>query len=177
MPTIPGRVRVGIAALVLSAGGLVGLVLSENYTDRAVIPVKGDVPTIGFGTTEGVKMGDTITPPKALERALRDVGKFEAALKRCVTVPLHQHEYDAYVELSYNIGSGLFCSSTLVREVNAQRYESGCRHIEDFVCGPATEETRAKPGEKCYTTTKPLRVLRGLENRRARERAKCEGRA
>ncbi len=73
--------------------------LHEGYTDRAVIPVKGDVPTIGFGTTTGVKLGDTTTPPKALARALTDVQQFEGALKQCVTVPLAQHEYDALVEL------------------------------------------------------------------------------
>ena len=54
------------AALTLSAAALVGIVLHEGYTDRAVIPVKGDVPTIGFGTTSGVKIGDTTTPTKAL---------------------------------------------------------------------------------------------------------------
>ena len=59
-----------VAALTLSAAALVGIVLHEGYTDRAVIPVKGDVPTIGFGTTSGVKLGDTTTPPKALARAL-----------------------------------------------------------------------------------------------------------
>ena len=53
-----------VAALTLSAAALVGIVLHEGYTDRAVIPVKGDVPTIGFGTTSGVKIGDTTTPPK-----------------------------------------------------------------------------------------------------------------
>lgn len=123
---IPRRL---IAALALSAAGLVGIVAHEGYTDRAVIPVKGDVPTIGFGTTGGVKMGDTITPPKALARALTDVQKFEGALKQCVTVPLHQHEYDAFVSLAYNIGEGAFCRSTLVRELNKANYLGACREI------------------------------------------------
>lgn len=118
-----------IAALALSAAGLVGIVAHEGYTDRAVIPVKGDVPTIGFGTTGGVKMGETITPPKALARALTDVQKFEGALKQCVTVPLHQHEYDAFVSLAYNIGEGAFCRSTLVRELNKANYLGACREI------------------------------------------------
>ena len=74
-------------------------------------------------------MGDTITPPKALQRALADVGKFEGALKRCVKVPLFQHEYDAYLSLSYNIGSGAFCGSTLVRKLNAQDYAGACMEI------------------------------------------------
>lgn len=121
--------RTTIAALSLSATALVGIALHEGYRDEAYIPVPGDVPTIGFGTTEGVKLGDKITPPKALARALTDVQKFEGALKRCVTVPLSQNEYDAYTSLSYNIGSGAFCGSTLVRKLNAGDYEAACSEI------------------------------------------------
>ena len=121
--------RLQLAGLSLSAAALVGIALSEGYTDRAIRPLPGDVPTIGFGTTEGVKMGDSITPPKALERKLRDVQKFEGALKQCVSVPLYQHEYDAYISLSYNIGSRAFCSSTLVKKLNAGDYAGACAEI------------------------------------------------
>ena len=69
-------IRRTVAGLTLSAAALVGIVLHEGYTGRAVIPVKGDVPTIGFGTTTDVKLGDTTTPPKALARALTDVQQF-----------------------------------------------------------------------------------------------------
>ena len=167
--------RIVIAALSLSAAGLVGLVGYEGYTDKAVIPIPGDVPTIGFGTTEGVQLGDKTTPPKALARALTDIGKYEGALKTCVKVELHQREYDAFVSLAYNIGPTAFCRSTLVRELNQLEYESACNHITDFVCGPATESTRAKPGEKCYSKTKPMRVVQGLVNRREAERKLCLG--
>jgi lysozyme len=121
--------RVKLAGLSLSAIALVGIALHEGYSDRAYIPVPGDVPTIGFGTTEGVKPGDTITPPKALQRALQDVQKFEGALKRCVKVPLHQFEYDAYISLSYNIGPTAFCGSTLVKKLNAEDYAGACAEI------------------------------------------------
>lgn len=121
--------RTQLASLTLSAAALVGIALHEGYSDKAYIPVPGDVPTIGFGTTQGVKPGDTITPPKALQRAFQDVQQFEGALKSCVTAPLHQHEYDAYISLSYNIGQTAFCSSTLVRKLNAQDYEGACRQI------------------------------------------------
>jgi lysozyme len=148
--------RLAIASLTLSAAAFVGLALHEGYTDRAVIPVPGDVPTIGFGTTEGVKMGDKTTPPKALARALRDVSRFEGALKQCVKVPLHQHEYDAYLSLAYNIGTGAFCGSTLARKLNAQDYAGACAEISRW------DKFQGKP-------------LRGLTIRRAEERAKCEG--
>ena len=127
-PTSPVMRRT-VAGLTLSAAALVGIVLHEGYTDRAVIPVKGDVPTIGFGTTTGVKLGDTTTPPKALARALTDVQQFEGALKQCVTVPLAQHEYDALVSFSYNVGSRAFCQSTLVRKLNAEDYAGACAEL------------------------------------------------
>ena len=123
------RKRSVIAGIVLSASALVGIALHEGYSDTAIIPVPGDVPTIGFGSTEGVKPGDRITPPKALARALTDVQKYEGAIKRCVTVPLHQHEYDAYVSLAYNIGPGAFCGSTLVKRLNAGDYPGACQQI------------------------------------------------
>ena len=148
--------RITIAALTLSAAGFVGLVMNEGYTDRAVIPVPGDVPTIGFGTTEGVEMGDRITPPKALARALNDVHKFEGAIKRCVTVPLHQFEYDSFASLAYNIGPGAFCGSTLVKKLNAGDYAGACAEISRW-------------------TKQGGRELPGLVNRRSVERAKCEG--
>lgn len=169
--------RIAISGLSLSAVAFVALLASEGYTDKAVIPVPGDVPTIGFGTTENVRMGDTITPPRAVARALQDASKFEGAIKECVKVPLHQYEYDAYTQLAYNIGPTAFCDSGLVETLNAGDYAEACRRIDDYVCGPATEKTRAKPGEKCYSKRKPLKVIRGLVNRRQKERALCEGAA
>lgn len=147
-----------ILTISLSAAALVGIVSSEGYTDRAVIPVPGDVPTIGFGTTEGVKIGDTTTPPKALARALQDVGRYEGALKLCVKVPLHQHEYDAYVSLAYNIGSRAFCGSTLVRKLNEGDYPGACREILRW------DRFKGQP-------------LRGLTTRREREYRQCAGEA
>lgn len=121
--------RMKIASLALSASALVGLAVFEGYKDRAYIPIPGDVPTLGFGTTEGVKMGDKIDPVTALQRKLADIQKFEGAVKQCVKVPLHQHEYDAYLQLSYNIGSGAFCRSTLVRKLNSGDYAGACKEI------------------------------------------------
>jgi len=122
-------VRLPVVALRLSAVALVGIAGWEGYKSAAYIPVPGDVPTIGFGTTHGVKMGDTIDPVTALQRKIRDVEKFEGAIKQCVTVPLFQHEYDAYLSLAYNIGPQAFCRSTLVRKLNAGDYAGACKEI------------------------------------------------
>jgi lysozyme len=149
--------RLPILALRLSAAALVGIAGWEGYKSVAYIPVPGDVPTIGFGTTKGVKMGDTIDPVTALQKKIRDVEIFEGAVKQCVNVPLAQHEYDAYLSLAYNIGPSAFCRSTLVRKLNAGDYAGACKEIEKWI----------------YFKGKPLA---GLINRRAQERAMCEGR-
>ena len=101
-------------SLVLTASVLVSIAVDEGFVGNAYTPVKGDVPTIGFGTTEGVKVGDKITPERALVRLLNDADKFTQAVKKCAPVPMYQYEFDAYVSLTYNIGSGAFCNSTLV---------------------------------------------------------------
>lgn len=157
--------RAGIAALTLSAAALVGLVAHEGYSGRAIVPVPGDVPTIGFGTTAGVRLGDTIDPVRALQRAMVDVGRFEGALKQCVSVPLHQHEYDAYVSLAYNIGPQAFCGSTLVRRLNALDYAGACAEIRRWTW--FNGRNCAAPGSGCA----------GLAARREAEYAQCVGAA
>jgi lysozyme len=148
--------RIKPALLALSASALVGIAVHEGYRGEAYEPVKGDVPTIGFGTTEGVEMGDRITPERALVRLLKDANKFEKAVKRCAPVPLHQYEFDAYVSLTYNIGEGAFCRSTLVKKLNAQDYEGACAEILRW------DRFKGKP-------------LPGLTKRRQQEFNQCLG--
>lgn len=128
------RPRTAIGALSLSAAALVGLLTHEGYTDRAIVPVQGDRPTVGFGSTfrddgSPVQMGDTITPQKAVARTHAHIERDEAGIKSCVTAPLYQHEYDAFVSLAYNIGINPFCGSTLVRRLNTGDYQGACKEI------------------------------------------------
>lgn len=153
-----GKARAVVAALALSASAFVGLLTAEGYRGEAYIPIKGDVPTIGFGTTEGVKLGDKITPVQALGRAVADVEKFEGAVRRCVKAPLYQHEYDAYISFSYNVGASAFCRSTLVKKLNQSDYEGACKELLrwDMAGG---------------------RRIEGLTKRRQKEYRQCTGEA
>lgn len=121
--------RIAIAALSLSAAALVSIALHESYRENAYLPTRDDVPTIGFGTTDGVKIGDRTTPERALVRLLADASRFERAVKRCAPVPMHMHEFSAFVSLAYNIGEGAFCSSTLTRKLRAFNYVGACKEI------------------------------------------------
>jgi lysozyme len=141
------RARIAIGALSLSAVALVGLWQHEGWTERAVIPVKGDVPTVGPGLTQRpdgspVQMGDTIKPLEGAKRSLAHIQKDEAGIKRCVTAPLHQAEYDLMVDFAYQYGVAALCRSGIVREANAGNYSASCEAYEDF------RLVRAARGEK-----------------------------
>ena len=155
--------RTVIAALSLSASALVGIAQLEGYTDRAVIPVPGDVPTMGFGTTRHadgtqVSLSDRTTPQRALADLLRDANTHSNGIKKCITAPLHQHEFDAYSSLAYNIGVGAFCASSIPKKLAEGRYGEACATILDF-------------NGKCVQK----KVLRGLEIRRQAEHKTCVG--
>lgn len=157
--------RMAVAMLVVTGTTIGGLALDEKYVEHAYIPVPGDVYTYGYGSTKGVKKGDRITPERALIRLLDEVENVYAeGVRRCVKVPLYQHEYDAYVRLAYNVGVPTFCRKAppgkppnLIDLINAKRYAEACERIDAFKYGP---------GRK---------VLPGLVKRRAEERAICEG--
>lgn len=123
--------RSHVAGFALSASALVGLIAHEGYTEKAVIPVKGDRPTVGFGSTfkedgSPVKIGDTITPQKAIARTLIHVQKDETKLRSCVTAPLSQVEYDLMVGFAYQYGAAKLCASPIVKQANAGNYAASC---------------------------------------------------
>lgn len=165
-----GRYRAPIAALVLSAAGYVGITQHEGFTEQAVIPVPGDVPTYGLGSTRkadgtAVRLGDTITVPAALRLSLSEINGAEKSLKACVTAPLTQGEYDSLVSLAYNVGAGAVCKSTMVRLHNAGQHAEACAQFDrwTFFQGKDCKD----PANRCS----------GLAKRRGAERAQCEGRA
>lgn len=162
------KARMALGALALSAAGFVGLVAHEGYSGTAMQPLPGDKITIGFGTTtrpdgSPVRVGDRTTPPLALARALADVSRFEGALRQCVTVPLHPHEYDTYIHLAYNIGGDAFCRSTLVKRLNSGDYPGACGEILRWRFYQGRD--CALPGSGCA----------GLWLRRQAERDACLG--
>lgn len=150
--------RVLVAALSVSAAAFGALVTHEAYTDKAVIPTKGDRPTVGFGSTfdekgAPVRMGDTITPVQAVQRSLAHIAKDETRLKSCVTAPLSQGEYDVLVSFAYQYGSKVACESSVVRLINAQRYAEACdayllyKRAAGYDCSTLID---GEPNKRCW---------------------------
>lgn len=146
--------RKAIAGLSLSAAALVTLVMHEGYTPQAVIPIPGDRATVGFGSTfnpdgSPVKMGDTVTPQKALRMSLAHIGKDELNLKRCVTGELTQVEYDTLVNFAYWRGSGGACRSEVVKQINAGNYLASCDAYLNLDSRRAAGKDCKDPANRC----------------------------
>jgi lysozyme len=85
------------------------------------------VPTIGWGTTlypsgKRVKIGDVITPEEAEEYLINDIQIAIHTIRKEVKVKLTQSMFDALVSFIYNIGTGAFRKSTLLRLLNDEKY-------------------------------------------------------
>lgn len=164
--------RLLVAALSLSAGGFAALVGHEGFTERPVVPVQGDRPTIGFGSTfredgSPVSLADKpITPVQGIVRSLGHIARDETALKGCVKAPLSQVEYDLLVDHAYQYGAQATCSSTIVRRINAQDYLGACE---------AYLMWRRAGGYDCSTTIngQPNRRCWGVWQRSLDRRDKC----
>jgi lysozyme len=92
-----------------------GLIL-RAYPD----PVTGGAPwTIGYGTTAGIRPGMIVTAPQAEALFRRDLARVERDVNRLVKVPIDQNVFDALVSFAYNVGTGNFRRSTLLRRLNA----------------------------------------------------------
>lgn len=163
------RQRVSVGLLTVSLAGFGAWKASEGFTDTAVIPTKGDVPTIGHGSTryedgKPVKMGDTITRPRAelLARNLmtQDERQFAASLPG---VKLHQVEFDLYMDFTGQYGIGNWRSSSMRRDLIAGDYAQACtdllkyRYAAGFDC--------STPGNKRCS---------GVWSRQLERNAKCK---
>ena len=82
-----------------------------------------NVWTIGFGNTfyeDGtkVKEGDVITQQRADELAKYIVEQFATSIRAMIKQPLNENQFSACVSLAYNIGTGGFKKSSVLRKLN-----------------------------------------------------------
>lgn len=131
-----------------------GLAVIENFEGYSAAAYYDQVGvlTIGWGHTAGVYRGQLITRAQAEQLLRADVAIAEEAVNRLVKTPLIDNQFDALVSLTFNIGTGAFGASTLLRLLNA-----------GDLAGAAAQFDRWVNGDKG--------PLPGLVARRAEERA------
>lgn len=113
--------------------GLRGEKLIKSYETlkfSAYLPTRDDVPTIGWGRTKNVKMGDICTIDQAEKWFREDVAWAEEAVNELITkwnVKLSQSMFDALVSLVFNTGpSSVTLASTIGRALDSGDYCLAC---------------------------------------------------
>lgn len=104
----------------------------------------GDPWTIGFGHTNGVKRGDTITEEEADALLYGDLRNFEESVDSLVTAPLTQNEFDALVSFTFNLGASRLKSSTLLKLLNRMQYDYAAAEFLKWVSPGSSVEAGLK---------------------------------
>jgi lysozyme len=111
-----------------------GLALTEQFEGCRLISYQDSVGvwTIGYGHTRGVYRGQVCTQAQAEEWLLEDVqiavNTVNTHVKRAIT----QAEFDALVDFTFNLGSGSFTGSTLLKLVNIGDLEGAANQFEKW---------------------------------------------
>jgi len=153
------NIKKKIAAFIISVGLVTGVSNYEGFRDKAYVPVPGDLVTIGGGFTKRedgtpVQMGDTITRRESDIRLKKELYSYRLKISKCIKVEVTDGQADAFTSLAFNIGTGAFCNSTLVKKLNLYDYQGACQEILRW------DKFQGKP-------------LKGLTNRRKEEYKQC----
>lgn len=160
MKPAPNKARSLVAVLTLSAAAFGAWQASEGWTGNAVIPTKGDVPTLGHGSTRWedgrpVKMSDTITRERAAVLARNLISADERAFAASLPAgaALYQEEFDVYMDFVGQYGIGNWRASSMRTNVAAGRYVAACqslllyRKAAGYDCSTLID---GKPNKRCY---------------------------
>lgn len=151
-----------------AAGGLLGGVLIlaaaiiQPWEGRELAPYFDavDVLTVCDGHTgrsTGTKVEDRRYTDAECDTLLEaDMLEAWRHVERCITAPMSTNQAASLLSAAYNIGPSVVCGSTLQRYANAGDWGEACAQLDRWVYAG---------GQK----------LRGLERRRAAERAICDG--
>lgn len=91
------------------------------------------IPTIGYGHTRGVKLGQTITQEQADSFLLEDIHEFELAIQRLVYASITQNQFDALVSFTFNVGIGNLKKSTLLKKLNAKDIAGAANEFNKWI--------------------------------------------
>jgi GH24 family phage-related lysozyme (muramidase) len=94
----------------------------SDGTFDAYMPTPNDVPTIGWGTTgKDIKMKMAPwTQQQCDDRFAADIGDFSKKVSDLLgTAKTTQNQFDAMVSLAYNIGTGAFGGSSVLKHHKA----------------------------------------------------------
>jgi lysozyme len=152
------KAKIGIATAAAVALSIGIIKPWEGVETTTYLDIVG-VPTVCYGQTgQAARIGATYTNAECEAMLGAEVAEVARGLDRCVRVDLEPHQAAPVISLGYNVGVRAVCNSTMVALINAgEPPEVWCRQFDRWVYAGG-------------------RRVQGLVNRRAYERAVCEGR-
>lgn len=158
-----GRQLISALVLALSASGAGFAVwkANEGFTAVPVIPTKGDVPTIGHGSTRyedgtAVKITDpAITAKRAEQLALNlmkaDAKKFEASMP--ANTKLTAGEFNVYMDFIGQYGIGNWNKSSMRTQLLAGNHVGACKSLLKYRYAAGYDcstKVNGQPNKRCW---------------------------
>lgn len=164
---IPPRAVVPSLALVALLGwGAANLSLEtveefEGYVPQGYHDPVG-IPTKCWGDTRDVVIGQQYSFDECAASLNEHLYELAEPVTRCIRdfASLPDKTKAALVSMSYNIGSGAFCKSSVARYFNGGDHERGCRRIAEIY---KTAKGRELPGIVRRRNYESQMCLSGLE--------------
>lgn len=150
--------RLKKAAVGIAAAGALAVSFVGNWEGLKLYAYKDVVGvwTACYGETKDIKRGMKFTKSQCDVMFIDSLTKHEAGMRKCLKNPdaLSDKTYVSMVSVTYNIGIGGFCGSSMARKLNAGDIRGACDSLLAW----------NKAGGK---------VVKGLTNRRQEERKLC----
>ena len=121
------------AAAVVIASATPFIAKWEGLETTAYRDIVG-VPTVCYGETRGVKMGDTYTKAQCMDMLKVAVGEYYTKIQPCMTnkdIPVGVQA--SLLELAYNVGTGAACKSTMMKLANQGKYKEACGELDKWI--------------------------------------------
>jgi lysozyme len=125
---IPPQHRKKVAATALCASLVVGFEGMRHTVYRDVI----GVPTYCVGETKNPERGHVYSTQECMTILEGRLAEFQSGVDKCVHVPVSDPREAAMVSLAYNIGTGAFCRSSVVRALNEGNVVQACNDFLKF---------------------------------------------
>ncbi len=109
------------------------------------------IPTIGYGTTrypdgQVVRLGERISERNAEAYLRYECSRIAREISPLIKVPVNQNQFDALVSFAYNVGTGAFQGSTLLRKLNQGDYQGAANEFSRWVNGVVNGVFQPLPG-------------------------------
>lgn len=126
------------ATLLSPSDELLQSMIEEEGARQTVYRDVAGYPTVGVGhlitPADHLQVGDRVSKDKVLEFLERDLAQAQQAVRRMVgDLPLYQNEYDALVDLAFNVGEGNLSperSPELNAAIDARDYDAIAQQLD-----------------------------------------------